>query len=84
MSLMEAPLEDVGEVAQVEDVVELDGGRHEDLRQFRVEVQGRVHHVGARLPHEEGELVARRVQVVGQDGIVDGVQGVLWGINNTT
>ena len=28
----EEPLEDVGEVAQVEDVVELDGRRHEHLK----------------------------------------------------
>ena len=43
-----------------------------------MEVQRRVDDVGARFPDEEGELVARRVQVVRQDGIVDGVQRVLW------
>jgi hypothetical protein len=34
--------------------------------------QGGVDNVGAHLPDEEGELVAGRVQVVGQDGAVDG------------
>ena len=48
-----------------------------NLRQFCVEVQRGVHDVGARLPDEERKLVARRVQVVRQDGVVDGVQGVL-------
>ena len=42
-----------------------------------MEVQRGVHDVGARLPDEERELVARRVQVVRQDGVVDGVERVL-------
>ena len=34
--------------------------------------EGGVDHVGAHLPDQEGELVAGRVQVVGQDRAVDG------------
>jgi len=40
-----------------------------------VKSQGSVDHVGAHLPDEEGELVAGRVQVVGQDRAVDGEEG---------
>ena len=36
-----------------------------------------VDDVGAHLSDEEGELVAGRVQVVGQDGAVDGEQRFL-------
>jgi hypothetical protein len=36
-----------------------------------------LHHVAAHFPHEESELVGRRVQVLGQDDVVDGEQGIL-------
>ena len=35
-----------------------------------------VDDVGAHLAHQERELVSRGVQVVGQDGAVDGEQGL--------
>ena len=38
--------------------------------------EGGVDDVRAHLPDEEGELVAGRVQVVGQDRAVDGEEGL--------
>ena len=38
--------------------------------------EGGVDDVGAHLPDEERELVAGRVQVVGQDRAVDGEEGL--------
>jgi hypothetical protein len=42
-----------------------------------VQLQRGLHHVAAHFPHEESELVGRRVQVLGQDDVVDGEQGIL-------
>ena len=48
-----------------------------NLRNFCVQLQCRLHDVAAHLPHEEAELIGRRVQVLGQDDVVDGEQRIL-------
>ncbi len=44
-----------------------------------MQLEGGIDHVGAGLPHKEGKLVARQLEVVGQYGIVDGVERLLTG-----
>ena len=44
-----------------------------------MEGEGGVDHVGAHLPDQEGELVPGGVQVIRQDVVVDGEEGLLAG-----
>ena len=69
-----AHLEDVGEVAQVEDVVELDGGGQEGGGDALVEAQRQLHQ-GGRAALQLG-AEARSAQPLGQDGGVDGGERV--------
>ena len=67
-------LENIGQIAQIEHIVELDGGRQECLRDLLVQIQRTLHHV-------VGQLLQRRanaddLQMLRDDAVVDGVQGV--------
>ena len=59
--------------------MELDSRRHEHLRRLEVKRKRGVDHVGAHFPDQECELVARGVQVIGENVVVDGEQGLLAG-----
>ena len=65
-------LEDVGEVAQVEDVVELDGGGQEGVRHAVVQRDGAVHHRRAHL--DDAAVEGALLQVLRQDAVVDAVK----------
>lgn len=67
-------LEDVGEVSEVEDVVELDGGGEEGGGHTLVESQSQLDQSGATLL--EGGAEALATQVLRQDGGVNGAQGL--------
>lgn len=67
-------LEYVGEVAEVEDVVELDGGGQEAGGDALVESEGQRDQLRAALLQGRGEAVS--AQVLAQDAAVDGVQGL--------
>lgn len=67
-------LEDVGEVSQVEDVVELDSGGEEGGGDALVQGQGQLDQGGAALL--QGSAEALSFQVLRQDGGVDGAQGL--------
>ena len=70
----EHSLKNVGEVSQIEDVVEFDCCGREDLGDFGMELEGRIQNVGTHFLDRETELVAWVVKVVGQDSVVDGEQ----------
>ena len=67
-------LEYVGEVTQVEDVVELDGGGEEGGGDTLVEGQGELHQLRGALLQRRAEALP--AQVLAQDAGVDGVEGV--------
>lgn len=67
-------LEDVGEVPQVEDVVELDCSGEEGGGEPLVQGQGYLHQGGAALLQGGAETLSS--QVLRQDGGVDGAQGL--------
>lgn len=67
-------LEDVGEVSEVEDIVELDGGGEEGGGHTLVESQSQLDQRGATLL--EGGAEALATQVLRQDGGVNGAQGL--------
>ena len=70
-------LEDVGEIPEVEDVVELDGGGQEGCGHLVVERQRTLDQVRRELLH--GARKARLGEMLTQDAGVDGGQGVLVG-----
>lgn len=67
-------LEYVGEVTQVEDVVELDGGGQEGCGDALVEGQGQLDQLRAALLQNGWESLA--AQMLTQDAAVDGVQSI--------
>lgn len=67
-------LEYVGEVSQVEDVVELDGGGQEGRGDALMEGQGQLDQLRAALLQNGCESLA--AQMLTQDAAVDGVQSV--------
>lgn len=70
----EEPLEHVGQVAQVEDVVELDGRGQEHLGALVVHGQRGRHHVVHQPPDGRVEAVLRVGEVLRQDLRVDGAE----------
>lgn len=64
----------VGEVSQVKDVVELDGGGEEGGGDALVQSQGELDQGGAALLEDGAEALAS--QVLRQDGGVNGAQGL--------
>ena len=66
------PLEDVGEIAEVEDVVKLDCCWRKYLGDFGVKLQRGIDNGGAHLLDLEAKLVAWVFDVVGKYGIVYG------------
>ena len=68
------PLKDVGQVAQVEHVMELDSRGQESGSHFGVELQGAVDECGADLAHLWRK--ARHGQMLRQDTVVDRCQRI--------
>ncbi len=67
-------LEYVGEVAQVEDVVKLDGGGQEGCGDALMEGQGQLHQLRAALLQNGWESLT--AQMLTQDAAVDSVQSL--------
>lgn len=67
-------LEDVGEVTQVEDVVEFGGGGQEGGTHTLMECQSQLDKLGAALLNHGAESFA--TQVLAENAAVDGVEGV--------
>lgn len=67
-------LEDVGEVSQVENVVELDGGGEEGGGDALVHGQRQLDQGADAL--QQGAVEAFALQVLRQDGRVDGAEGL--------
>lgn len=73
----EETLEDVGQVTEVEDVMELDCSGHEHLGCLEVKTQGSIDHIGAHFPDQKWEFVAWSIQVIRQDGVVNAEERIM-------
>lgn len=67
-------LEDVGEVSEIENVVEFDRCGQKSGGDFLVEGEGQIDELGGGFPQGLWEVSERKV--LSQDGAVDGGQGV--------
>ena len=50
---------------------------HEHLGNLLMKRQGGIHNVGAHLSHQEGKLVASRIQMIRKNRVVDGEKGIM-------